>query len=105
MDIRRALVNAGELRYPTVLQLHRFAIAISRVTVNHDGRGSTALDPPGSRVVGPSIVKLTLGSMSTLPPFLVLLVSCVGLGFRLMVVASLGLMLLPGRMVKASCVS
>ena len=26
-------------------QLHRFMIAVARVTVNHDGRGGTAPDP------------------------------------------------------------
>ena len=28
-----------------MLQLHRFMIAVARVTVNHDGRGGTAPDP------------------------------------------------------------
>ena len=36
-----ALVNAGELWYPIVQQLHRFVTAISRVSVNHDVRGLT----------------------------------------------------------------
>ena len=30
---------------PTKLQLHRFMIAVSRVAVNHDGRGGSAPDP------------------------------------------------------------
>ena len=45
MDVRRALVNARGLSYPIIQQLHRFLIAISRVSVNHDGRGGTAPDP------------------------------------------------------------
>ena len=45
MDIRRVLVNDGELWYPRKQQLHRFMIAISQATVNHDGRGGTAADP------------------------------------------------------------
>ena len=45
LDIRLALVNARELCCPIVLQLHWFMIAISRVSVNHDGRGGTAPDP------------------------------------------------------------
>ena len=28
-----------------MFQLHRFTIAVARVTVNHDGRGGTAPDP------------------------------------------------------------
>ena len=31
--------------YPIMLQLHRFMIAVARVTVNHDGEGGTAPDP------------------------------------------------------------
>ena len=31
--------------YPTMLQLHRFMIAVARVTVNHDVRSGTAPDP------------------------------------------------------------
>ena len=45
MDVRRALVNARSFWYPIMLQLHRFMIAVSRVSVNHDGRGGTAPDP------------------------------------------------------------
>ena len=46
------LINAGRVLlkvrnhwYHIMLQLHRFMIAIARVTVNHDGRGGTAPDP------------------------------------------------------------
>ena len=41
MDVRRTLFNARDLWYPFVLQLHRFMVAISRVSVNHDGRGGS----------------------------------------------------------------
>ena len=34
-------------RYPVLLDLHRFFIAISRAVVNHDGRDGTAPDPLG----------------------------------------------------------
>ena len=44
-DARRALLNARELWHPVVLQLHRFMVAVSHVSVNHDGRGGSALDP------------------------------------------------------------
>ena len=44
MDARRALLNARDFWYPIVCQLHRFMVAVSRVTVNHDGRGETAPD-------------------------------------------------------------
>ena len=38
MDVWRALLNALDLWYPIMQQLHRFMIAVSRVVVNHDGR-------------------------------------------------------------------
>ena len=41
----RVLLNARNHLYPTMLQLHRFMIAISRVAVEHDGKGCSALDP------------------------------------------------------------
>ena len=31
--------------YPIMLQLHRFMVAVARVTVNHGGKGDTARDP------------------------------------------------------------
>ena len=37
MDVRRALVNARDLWCPIMLQFHRFMVAVSRVSVNHDG--------------------------------------------------------------------
>ena len=45
MDVRRALVNAGELWYTIMQHVHRFMIALSRVSVNHDGRDCSAPDP------------------------------------------------------------
>ena len=36
---RRRLLKVRSHWYPIMLQLHRFIIAVARVTVNHDGRG------------------------------------------------------------------
>ena len=44
-DIRRAVVNVGDIWYAIMMQLHRFMIAISWVSGNHDGRSGTAPDP------------------------------------------------------------
>ena len=40
-----SLLSARELWFPIVLQLDRFMVAASRVSVNHDGRGGSAPDP------------------------------------------------------------
>ena len=45
MDAWRILLTVRNHWYPIILQLHRFMIAVARVAVNHDGRGSTAPDP------------------------------------------------------------
>ena len=45
IDARRKLLGARSYWYPIVTDLHRFMIAIARVSVNHDGRGGTAPDP------------------------------------------------------------
>ena len=45
IDARRAMFNAREVWHPIVLQLHRFMVAVSRVSVNHDGPGGSAPDP------------------------------------------------------------
>ena len=45
IDARRRLLKARSLWYPIMLDLHRFMIAVARVSVNHDGRGGTAPDP------------------------------------------------------------
>ena len=41
----RRLLQARSYWYPTMTDLHRFMIAIARVSVNHDGKGGTAPDP------------------------------------------------------------
>ncbi len=45
IDARRKLLGARSYWYPIMTDLHRFMIAIARVSVNHDGRGGTAPDP------------------------------------------------------------
>ena len=45
LDVRRALLNARELWYPVVLQLHRFMVAIAQVSVSQGGRGGSSPDP------------------------------------------------------------
>ena len=50
--MRQVLLNAKVFWYPIIWQLHRFMVAIFKVSVNHDGRGSTALTHlSGIRVV------------------------------------------------------
>ena len=39
------MLQARDQWYHIVQQLHRFMIAVSRVTVNHDGMGGSAPDP------------------------------------------------------------
>ena len=61
-DARRRLLKARSHWYPIMLDLHRFMIAIARVSVNYDGRGGTAPIPwIGIRVVGLKLVSLLLG--------------------------------------------
>ena len=61
IDARRRLLQARGYWYPVITDLHRFMIAIARVSVNHDGRGGTAPDPlvwdKGSR---PKVRKLDI---------------------------------------------
>ena len=45
IDAQHRLLKANSKRYPIMLDLHRFMIAVARETVNHDGRGGTAPDP------------------------------------------------------------
>ena len=45
IDAGRRLLKARSYWYPIMLDLHRFMIAVARVSVNHDGRGGTAPDP------------------------------------------------------------
>ena len=45
LDARRRLLKARSHWYPIMMDLHRFMIAVARVSVNHDGKGGTAPDP------------------------------------------------------------
>ena len=45
IDARPWLLKARSYWYPIMLYLHRFKIAVARVSVNRDGRGGTAPDP------------------------------------------------------------
>ena len=45
IDARRRLLQARSYWYPVIADLHRFMIAIARVSVNHDGKGGAAPDP------------------------------------------------------------
>ena len=45
IDARRRLLEARSYWYPILSDLHRFMIAVARVSVNHDGKGGTAPDP------------------------------------------------------------
>ena len=77
VDARRRLLKVRSHWYPVMLHLHRFMIAVARVTVNHDGRGRIAPDPTGIRVVQKKKAgRLDIFvSMLNLPLFLALLVS------------------------------
>ena len=43
IDARRRLLGARSHWYPIMTDLHRFMVAIARVSVNHDGKGGAAL--------------------------------------------------------------
>ena len=45
INARLMLLQARSYWYPIMTDLHRFMIAIARVSVNHDGKGGTAPDP------------------------------------------------------------
>ena len=105
MDARRVLVNAREFWYPTVLQHHRFMVAVSRVWVILNGRGGSAPDHPvwdqGSRIKQRRVdirVNVDLAMLPSPPGFLT------GPGFRFMVGAFLVRTLLPGLFVSVCCV-
>ena len=73
----RTLLQARSYWYPIMTDLHRFMVAVARVSVNHDGKGGTALDPlvwdQGSRpkVRKPHIrVNVDLASLPGPPGFL-----------------------------------
>ena len=61
IDAGRRLLQAHSHWYPIMLDLHRFMIAVARVSVNHDGRGGAVPDllvwDQGSR---PQIRKLDI---------------------------------------------
>ena len=61
IDAKRKLLQARSHWYPIMADLHRFMIAVARVSVNHDGRGGSAPDPlvwdQGSR---PKVRKLAI---------------------------------------------
>ena len=73
IDSRRRFLKARSHWYPILLDLHRFTIAIARVSVNHDGRGGTAPDPlvwdQGSRPLAIR-VNVDLASLPGPPAFL-----------------------------------
>ena len=77
IDARRRLLKARSHWYPIMLDLHRFMVAIARVSVNHDGRGGTAPDPlvwdQGSRPKARKLairVNVDLASLPGPPGFL-----------------------------------
>ena len=77
IDAKRRLLKARSLWYPIMLDLHRLMIAIAGVSVNHDGRGGTALDPlvwdQGSRPKARKLdirVNVDLASLPGPPGFL-----------------------------------
>ena len=45
INARRRLLQARSYWYPVMTDLHRFMVAIARVSVNHDAKGGTAPDP------------------------------------------------------------
>ena len=103
---RRDLVRARRYWYPTMLDLHKFMVAISRIEVNHDGYGGTAPDAMVwdrgglSNLVPPPYVSLWI-----MPLFLVLLVFWIALGVPCILSPSLGRMSLSGPTVSTSSLS
>ena len=74
INARRRLLQAPSHWHPVMSDLHRFMIAVVRVSVNHDGKSGTALDSlvwdQGSR---PEVPKLAIRFMLILHLFLALL--------------------------------
>ena len=61
IDARRRLLQARRYWYPIMLDLHRFMIAVTRVSVNHDGKGGIAPDPlVWDQVSRPKVRKLAI---------------------------------------------
>ena len=105
-DAMRKLLKVRNHWYTIMLQLHRFMIAVARVTVNHDGRGGTAPDPlvydqGGQRITRRMDIRVNVDLAS----HLVLLVSWMDLGCRFTGVDLLVLILLLGPVVLASSAS
>ena len=69
IDATRVLLKVRDHWYPIMLQLHRFMIAVARVTVNHDGRGGTAplvWDQRGQRKMRRTDIRVTV-DLASLP--------------------------------------
>ena len=101
IDARRRLLQARSYWYPVMLDLHRFMIAVAKVTVNHDGMGGTAPDPlvwdQGGRVKARKLaigVNVDIASLPGPPCFLGGAWIQVNGGHNILV-----LILLPGRTV------
>ena len=77
IDARRRLLQARSHWFPIMLDLHRFMIAVARVSVNRDGKAGTAPDPlvwdqgskPKVRMLGIR-VNVDLASLPGPPGFL-----------------------------------
>ena len=77
IDARRRLLQTRSYCYPIMTDLHRFMVAIARVSVNHDGKGGTAPGPllwdQGSRLKVRKLairVNVDLASLPGPPGFL-----------------------------------
>ena len=77
IDARRRLLKARSHWYPIMLDLHRFMIAVARVSVNHDGKRVVLplIFWFGTRGADLRFVSLLLGLILTLHLFLALLLS------------------------------
>ena len=74
INARRVLLQARSYWYPIMTDLHRFMIAIARVSVNHDCKGARLLILlSGIKVASLRFGNWTLELMLTLPLFLALL--------------------------------
>ena len=79
ISARRTLLKVRNYWYPVMIQLHRFMIAVARVTVNRDGSGVLPLiHLYGIRVVGRRRAGRTSGLMLILLLYLDLLPSGMG---------------------------
>ena len=104
----RAVLSATEYWYPIIPRLHRYTVAVSWVSVNHDDRRGSAEGQPltplfGIKGAGGSNARLMFGLISTLLRFLGRLASCTGAGCRFMRCVSLVQMFVPGFTVSVCC--